>query len=224
MIKHVPLANSERYAVIDAADWELVSHYKWRLMDNGTSQYAGTGSCTRLMHRIILGAKKGQLVDHKDGDGLNNQRHNIRIATSLGNALNRKIPNRNNRTGLIGVRLDPRYPGRWAVRVCDQGRLVHVGTFGSAEEAAAVRREAELLLYGEYAHKRPDNYRSRFDSIKELLNHYYHATVRAKSGHRYIEQRPDGKWVARADRRTWVGSFDSLELALKAQAAAWAKS
>lgn len=82
------------YAVVDASDAERVTQYDWYLVSSNQTVYARTGSSRvgasqRLMHRFIIGAKPGEIVDHINGDGLDNRRENLRLVTAAENAANK---------------------------------------------------------------------------------------------------------------------------------------
>lgn len=79
--------------VVDDEDYEWLSKYKWHVMTNGEHSYAVRQVDKKyiFMHRLILGAEgRDNLVDHKDLDGLNNQRSNLRLATHSQNNSNRR--------------------------------------------------------------------------------------------------------------------------------------
>lgn len=91
------LHNSEGdKATIDSEDYELVSGYKWGLMtqvrDGYTLKYvtASHHGKTVYLHRVITNCPRGKLVDHLNGDGLDNRRSNLKICTHSENQLNRK--------------------------------------------------------------------------------------------------------------------------------------
>lgn len=76
-------------ALCDEADLEMLTHYVWRSHSN---RYAITTShgIQRLMHRLILDLKPGEICDHINGDGFDNRRFNLRKASRHQNAWNRK--------------------------------------------------------------------------------------------------------------------------------------
>lgn len=95
-IVEIPLTKG-KVALIDAADFDLVSRYKWRAFCSRGNWYAQTDLSrsggrrkTVFMHRLLLGVDGNYKVDHRDGDGLNNRRKNIRCATEAQNQMNRK--------------------------------------------------------------------------------------------------------------------------------------
>ncbi len=79
-----------KYALIDDKDYKNISQYTWWSMKGAYTFYARTEVKRKclLMHRIIMNAKKGQIVDHRDGDGLDNRRKNLRIVTCQQNLWN----------------------------------------------------------------------------------------------------------------------------------------
>lgn len=116
-----------RTTLIDAEDFEKVEKYIWCVSKYATNTYAThtlhtqTQHCTIRMHRLIVDLENGdkRVVDHRDGDGLNNVRSNIRVTTASGNNNNVRM-RRDNTTGCTGVFEDRRRPKFYV-------------TFGSAE-------------------------------------------------------------------------------------------
>lgn len=87
------------------------------------------------------------LIDHRDGDGLNNRRANLRAATTQQNGRNRHATAAN--SGVRGVYQRPN--GRWRAMIGVNNRLLDCGTHDTIAEAAAARREAERIHFGEFA-------------------------------------------------------------------------
>jgi hypothetical protein len=90
-----------RYALVDDEDAERVAQTDWFPV-HGRTVYARTGSTRigsnqRLMHRLIMRAPVGTIIDHINGDGLDNRKGNLRFATASENALNRFDHTRLNR-------------------------------------------------------------------------------------------------------------------------------
>jgi hypothetical protein len=86
--------HGRRMAIVDAADFELVRYINWSLKRAEGGNYYANGSyrgCPVLMHRHILGVTDpGVYVDHRDGFGLHNRRHNLNPTTPRGNAETKK--------------------------------------------------------------------------------------------------------------------------------------
>lgn len=134
-------------AVVDARDAHLISDRKWNASPHRRTFYA-TGTGGLRMHRVIIGAKKGQIVDHIDGDGLNNRRANLRITTAAQNARNCRL-RKDNTSGFKGVHFDNQN-GWWRAQINIDGKRVALGTFDTAEAAYASYCEASQKHYGEY--------------------------------------------------------------------------
>jgi hypothetical protein len=87
------------------------------------------------------------LVDHKDNNGLNNQKYNLRVCTQWQNLRN-STRRSNNTSGFKGV---SRFRNKWISRIrTDEGRIC-LGTFNTPEEAAIAYDEAALKYHGEFA-------------------------------------------------------------------------
>jgi hypothetical protein len=111
----------------------------------------------RLAFLYMTGAFPKYVVDHIDGNGLNNAWSNLRPATSKQNSENQKVPCRNT-SGFRGVSFD-RQSGKWRATVGVPGstgksRNVHVGLFATAEEAGRAAHIKRLELYTHYERER----------------------------------------------------------------------
>jgi hypothetical protein len=153
--RSIPLSQG-LFAIVDAADFEKLSAYKWSAKVQGDTAYAfranrarGDGPATIKMHRVVIGALPGQEVDHRDGNGLNNTRANLRIATHSQNGAN-DGPSRHNTSGYKGVSRD-RQRGNWAAEIRFERRRYHLGRFDTVEEAARAYDAAARRLHGEFA-------------------------------------------------------------------------
>ena len=101
------------------------------------------------MHRLIVNPPRGVIVDHRDRDGLNNQRDNLRIATRADNRRN-SVPQKNNASGLKGVywKVDHQ---KWSAQIRVGARLRTIGYYGTAGEAARAYDAAAREAFGEFA-------------------------------------------------------------------------
>lgn len=161
-IVHIPL-NTGHTVIVNAVDAPLVSGKRWTRNTNscGTS-YAmrRNGKRTEMMHRLIMGEPAGMDVDHRDGDGLNNTRENLRVVTRKQNLLNVARAKKNSRTGVLNV--IPYKETRFQVRLHIDGHSRHFGVFDTLDEAAIAAYEARLKHYGPDAVARiPDPRRRR---------------------------------------------------------------
>jgi len=140
-------------AVIDDADIALVLPYKWHLVRRCRNLYAATHDPADhkkriLMHRLIMNAPPDKDIDHRDCDGLNNRRSNLRFASPSQNAQNnrRRV---NNRSGFKGVNFQSQR-NKWQARITVAGKTRSLGLYDTAESAARAYGRAATLLFGEF--------------------------------------------------------------------------
>ncbi len=143
----IPLTRG-MHTIVDAEDYETLRLYKWHAMQSG---YAARRVGTRiiLMHRVILNAPDGLMVDHINGDPTDNRRCNLRLATSQQNHFNRR-PRKKATSQYKGVDWNSRVK-RWRVQIYANGKHMTLGYFKTAEEAALVYNEAARKYFGEFA-------------------------------------------------------------------------
>lgn len=103
---------------------------------------------TVYLHRLVMGAETGQEVDHINGDGLDNSRENLRIATRSQNCANRT--DYRPKSGFRGVYAQP-HGHTWQVKISVGGRMVRGGNFADPEAAARKYDELAREHYGEFA-------------------------------------------------------------------------
>ena len=141
-----------KQATVDVCNLKKLSKFKWCAVKKSKTYYAYTSFKNNktpiAMHRFILNAPKDKIVDHKDGNGLNNQTSNIRLCTHSQNKMN--IPNyKNNTSGFRGVVWDKRR-NEWLARIKLMGKHINLGRFDSKEEAIKCRRKKAKELFGEF--------------------------------------------------------------------------
>lgn len=152
--KEIPLTQG-KVAIVDAADYEWLSQWQWYARYNGrwyamrhTPRVNGVQH-TVLMHREILDAPDGMDVDHRDSDGLNNSRTNLRLATRSQNKFNSRM-SASNTSGYKGVSWHKRQK-KWNAYICVNCKLMHLGSFDSPEDAADAYDKAAIQYHGEFA-------------------------------------------------------------------------
>lgn len=153
----LPLSKG-KFAIIDEADFGLVGNTKWSITNGGGYEYAHTSLgidgkrvCVRL-HRMIMGAKKGEVVDHVNGNTLDNRRVNLRICTRAQNARNRHRPNmkKGKTSKFKGVMWEPRY-NHWYSLIGFNYKQIYLGSFKTEEMAALAYDNKAKELFGEFA-------------------------------------------------------------------------
>lgn len=153
-MKHIPLTRGYE-AVVDDADYEaIMAAGPWRANVQAHNVYAlreiprtdGRWS-TQYLHRFLTG---WTLTDHRDHDGLNNRRENLRPATRTQNNANQRL-RRDSSSGFKGVTWHKR-ADRWEAQIKSGRRKIYLGLFDSIEEAAHAYDVAARELFGEFAH------------------------------------------------------------------------
>jgi hypothetical protein len=152
----IPLTRG-KFAKVDDSDYEEMSKYSWQAELKGNMTYAGRalprvkGEPRRriYMHVQILGTPKGKRSDHHDGDGLNNQRYNLRPATASQNAANSE-GHKDRTSPLKGVIWD-KNRNAWAARIGFNKRTINLGRYRTKEEAATAYGAAAARYFGEFA-------------------------------------------------------------------------
>ena len=156
-LAYVPLTKGYE-AVIDASDVHLVEGFNWCAVVRRYTVYAvrGERSAERAgasrrnisLHRVIVGGPDGLQVDHCDGNGLNNRRCNLRVATAAQNQQNARKRS-DNTTGLKGVDWHKR-DRKWRARIVANGKRKHLGLYHTAEEAYAAYCAASEKYHKEF--------------------------------------------------------------------------
>lgn len=151
-------------ALVDDADAALVAGYKWFAVPGGRTMYARSyqkaADGTRKliwMHRLIMGEAPGKIVDHKDGDGLNNARANLRHCVHMENLRNQRAQEgRKSPFKGVLVRLG-RQRGASFVAQIQQGReRLKIGSYDSEYAAARAYDSAARLFHGQFARTNKD--------------------------------------------------------------------
>lgn len=152
-VARVPLAVGI-HALVDASDLPLVEQFGWSL--DPTSRYAvayldplNPRRCVR-MHRLIMQARSDQVVDHINGDGLDNRRTNLRVCTQAENSRNRrKFGGWTSRYKGVSLARGRRTP--WRAQIRQGGRVRCLGYFSTEEDAATAYDAAAKEAFGQFA-------------------------------------------------------------------------
>lgn len=158
LIPLCPTGNKHKgkyFAQVDDSDFEKIKHIKWQFRKTKTNIYAKHFKLG-AMHRYILSISDSKIhVDHKDMNGLNNQRDNLRIANRSQNGANRKSTGKTSKYLGVYLWIDKKAkPGnerKFTVRIRHNGIQSHLGRFNSEIEAAKAYDEAAKKIHGEFA-------------------------------------------------------------------------
>jgi hypothetical protein len=140
-------------------DWvyDAVGHLKWYAKQNPSGNWYAARSVyvayrtqvtVRLHHCVIGYPLNGFDVDHKDGDGLNNQKDNLRIVTRPQNQMNREN-NKNNILGVKGIHWVERLK-KFRAQIVIEGKKKHLGVFKTLDEAITTYKKAEDTYFGAF--------------------------------------------------------------------------
>ena len=160
-MKEIPLSTG-RYrepsglvTLVDDEDYEQLVERHWRmLLVPGNRIYAVTGR-SELMHRVLTNAPKGMQVDHLNGDGLDNQRANLRLCTrsqNLANQASRLYWSRRRTTSNYkGVSLLEGRSRPWRATISVDRKQHFLGYYAEEDAAARAYDDAARRFFGEFA-------------------------------------------------------------------------
>lgn len=143
-----------RFALVDDEDFNILSDFFWHVTPDG---YAGRMSSKKdgerrliRMHAEIMGSKKGHVIDHIDGDKLDNRRSNLRFATKAQNSWNTGL-RRKNMTGFKGVSFNSKkITNQFSARIRCNGINEFIGNFSTAEEAFEAYCKRGKEIHGDF--------------------------------------------------------------------------
>lgn len=157
--KEIRLGKSGKFALVDVDDFERLSQFNWSYASahKGYSlrrEQIGTKDGkmqfkTVFMHREILQAPEGLVVDHINGISLDNRKSNLRIATRAQN-LQAKSGMRNNTSGYRGVSFNKAL-GKWGAYISINKKLHCLGLYPDITEAVLAYNQAASTHYGQFA-------------------------------------------------------------------------
>ncbi len=156
-VREIPLTQG-LVALVDAADYEFLAKYKWCASRRASRMRYGLVYATTnvprpmrghiKMHHLIMAAPDGCVTDHRNGNGLDNRRSNLRIATLSQNNMNARLRS-NNTSGFKGVFFRPR--GKWQAMIWKNYVSYSLGYHETPEQAAIAYDAKARELFGEFA-------------------------------------------------------------------------
>ena len=149
----IPLTQGQ-FAVVDPQDFDQLNEFKWHAKKHRNTSYAVRSvsqngiNININMHRLILNAPVGSIVDHKNRNGLDNRKENLRFATPAQNAANRAKVRGLGSSIYKGVKRDG---ARWRADITHNCLHEHLGSFVNEIDAAKAYDEAAKKFHGEFA-------------------------------------------------------------------------
>lgn len=148
--------------MIDDEDLEAVSRHKWHMVDTkgNNHEYARTsikqpdGRLRKVrLHRFLMQPPSDMVIDHINGNGLDNRRSNLRICTHSQNTMNQKaqVGRSSKYRGVFRHKTPNKKWDRWRANVQTKGKRFDVGLFVEEEDAARAYDKKAREIFGEFA-------------------------------------------------------------------------
>ena len=149
MTKQIELTQG-KFALVDDDDFDWLSKWKWHY-DTRYARRAGAWRLGKIfMHREI--ARPGEaVVDHINGNTLDNRKENLRVCEQAENIKNKKIQ-KNSTSGYKGVSIvKGKKKDKWTAMISISNQMTYLGTFCTPEDAARAYDNAAIENYGRFA-------------------------------------------------------------------------
>lgn len=151
-MREIPLTQG-KFAIVDEEDYPELSKYRWRIQAHRYAAREGMGGDKRkqvYMHRELLGVPEGFVVDHINGDPLDNRKSNLRICRQADNAKNQTKTRSDNSSGYKGVTFWKR-DGNWKAQLYTNGKNINLGYFDNKHDAARMYNFWARDMFGDFA-------------------------------------------------------------------------
>jgi len=150
--RYIPLTQG-KFAIVDVDDYDKLAKYKWhcRKAKNLFYAFRSEGRKIVAMHRQIMNAPKGLVVDHIDSNGLNNRKSNLRLCTQAQNLHNKRPQHSKMYSKYKGVTW-VKGCNKWRANICNSGKSIQLGYFIEETVAAVAYDQKAEQLFGEFAY------------------------------------------------------------------------
>lgn len=202
----IPLTQGKN-AIVDFEDYEKISQYKWCVSRSyAVSTIEGK---TVAMHRFVMGASgRKEYVDHRDGNGCDNRKFNLRLCTPLQSSHNIRKVSRETTSKFKGVRLEKR-TNKWAVSIRNNYKRIFLTNIHCENTAAAIYNHLAKEFHGDFANYNVVDQslvnQSEFEKVLGRLTKISHSQYRGVT-------KSKNKWIAQIiidGNRKYIGSFSS---------------
>lgn len=152
-MKYIKLTQNQKTKV-DDADYEWLSQWNWQAIKNKWG-YRASRTTTQngkevhiMLSRLIMGFPEGLVVDHINGDTLDNRRCNLRVCTTQQNHWNRRV-GKNNTSGFVGVSWN-KHAKKWMAAIRLNTKTKTLGYRDTPEEASLLYKAASKKYFNEF--------------------------------------------------------------------------
>lgn len=138
-----------RFALVDKEDYEWLSVFTWHCTNHGYASRKDKNNISHYMHRDIMRPETGLVIDHINGDKLDNRKQNLRVCSQMQNAWNSKS-HKDSKVKYRGVYLSNtpyNLKKKYGARIMKDGKAVWLGRFETAIEASIVYEKAKKELH-----------------------------------------------------------------------------
>lgn len=153
-MKELKLENSNRVTLVDDADYENLKNTKWYLIQRPNQSDYVVDNTGKSIHVHIMGTFSRLTIDHKDRDGLNNQKYNLRYATQSQQCCNKSKAKGNYSSKAKGISWS-KEQGKWIARIMINRKSKFLGYFSDHELAVDAYNFAAQKYHGEFARLNP---------------------------------------------------------------------
>lgn len=153
-------SNCDDVFYVDIEDYEKIKNYCWlKHKTNGyiiSNTYKINGKKKEIkLHRLIMDAKDGDIIDHINGQKTDNRKSNLRFCNAYQNGMNstNKTKNISGQKGVYYIKRDD----SWLADISVNGKRIRLGQRKNLKEAIKLRKDAEEKYYGEFRRKEQEN-------------------------------------------------------------------
>lgn len=198
----VMASTGERF-LVDKDDLHLLGNWSWKVHKGVVCRSDWKTKKTVILHRLIMDAPDGMVIDHINHDTLDNRKSNLRICTHQQNIMNSRKRKGNNTSKYKGVSYDKKH--KWRMKITKDGISTDISGFDTEEDAARAYNEYAKMLHGEFAYL---NDIKDSGMTKEQQKHMMDNIISFRDG--YIPKYARGQMEHSGNMWT-MGGFQALE-------------